>query len=75
MDGVIAAPVEALCLGPDQLELVEIRPVEAIQVNVDELRETTSEVEWNLKEMVSVGTPPSPQMASFEQGIGYCNLA
>ena len=44
MNGVVAAPVEPP-RAPDQLQLVEVRPVDAVFVHVDEMWKTARQVE------------------------------
>ena len=47
--GVVAAPVEPPC-APDQLQLVEVRPINPIFVHVDQMWKTTRQVERHLRQ-------------------------
>jgi len=47
--GVVAPPVEP-ALAPDELQLVEVRPINAIFVHVHQMWKTTRQVERHLNE-------------------------
>ena len=51
MDGVVVLPVEP-AVAPDEVELHEVRPVDAILVHVDEVRVANGEVERHLSGVV-----------------------